>query len=246
MLREMEYQAGFYINSVIAIGWFGAALVSMHLFFIHTNSIAGWTKPQVFLLLGIYRVVEAIANATFRVNFEGLPHLIQSGDLDLLLVKPIPTQLLLSFRQLRIFELPNVLVACCIIGYSLVQLSAVSLIHIVTGTLFVGVGVVIIYALWFAIAQVSFWSTKMSSLWQVFNMTHTPAIMPIQVYEGVVRLILTIAIPVAFVTTVPAQVFLGTVDWGFALMGVCLAVIFLVGSNQLFHFALKRYASASS
>lgn len=245
LTREMEFKNSFFINTLLTIGWFGSTLITVYLLFLHTNNLAGWTKQQVFLLMGIYRIIESIANSSFRVNFERLPYWVANGELDLFLTKPVPTQLLLSFRYFRIFELPNLAAAIGLVIWALVQ-TGFTMLNVFLGITFTFFGLLILYALWFTISQIAFWTTRLTSLWEIFNLTQTPGMVPISVYEGTVRFILTIIIPIAFVTTVPAQAFIGLLTWQYALGAIVICAAFLYGSNRLFHFALRTYSSASS
>jgi len=53
-------------------------------------------------------------------------------------------------------------------------------------------------------------------------------------------------LPVAFLTTVPAEAILGLASGGSVLAGLVLAVLSLLGSRALWRFALRHYTSASS
>jgi ABC-2 type transport system permease protein len=69
---------------------------------------------------------------------------------------------------------------------------------------------------------------------------------PIAAYPAAYRVFFTFIIPVAFLTTVPAQVLLGR-ERGFWLLGAAgLAIALIAFSNQFWRFALRFYTSASS
>jgi ABC-2 type transport system permease protein len=53
-------------------------------------------------------------------------------------------------------------------------------------------------------------------------------------------------LPVAFLTTVPAEAILGLANGGSLLAGLVLAGLSVVGSRALWRLALRHYTSASS
>lgn len=62
---------------------------------------------------------------------------------------------------------------------------------------------------------------------------------PVSFYRGLVRAALTVIIPVAFMTTFPAEALLGRLDrW--------LAVMLFVLASAFWRFALRYYTGASS
>jgi ABC-2 type transport system permease protein len=53
-------------------------------------------------------------------------------------------------------------------------------------------------------------------------------------------------IPVGFIVTLPAQVFLGGANTALVLGGAALAVFLFLLSSALFKLSLRKYTSASS
>ena len=56
----------------------------------------------------------------------------------------------------------------------------------------------------------------------------------------------SIFIPIAFITTIPSEVFLGLSQLWKILLEVIVATVFLITSRKFWLFALKFYSSASS
>jgi ABC-2 type transport system permease protein len=69
---------------------------------------------------------------------------------------------------------------------------------------------------------------------------------PINFYRGWVRAVLTAIIPVAFMTTFPAQALLGRLERWLAVVAVGLAVLLFVLASAFWRFALRYYTGASS
>ena len=69
---------------------------------------------------------------------------------------------------------------------------------------------------------------------------------PLSSFSFSLRIFFSVFIPIAFITTIPSEVFLGlSVFWKISLE-IVVATIFLIYSRKFWLFALKFYSSASS
>jgi ABC-2 type transport system permease protein len=104
----------------------------------------------------------------------------------------------------------------------------------------------ILYSLWFLLATSTIWFVKTWSATEVLRSVLTAGRYPVSAYPPLLRSLLTSVIPVAFMTTVPAEALLGRASVssvGFALLAAALS---LAISRAFWLFALRSYTSASS
>jgi ABC-2 type transport system permease protein len=92
----------------------------------------------------------------------------------------------------------------------------------------------------------SIWFVKIYNVTEVLRGLLEAGRFPIVAYPIAYRVFFTFIIPVAFLTTVPAQSFLGRGSWGWWLGSVLLAIALLQLSKAFWKFALRSYTSASS
>ena len=64
--------------------------------------------------------------------------------------------------------------------------------------------------------------------------------------ETVLRVLLTVIVPIAFITTFPAQAVLGKLDDATLLGAVVMAALMFVFSAWFWRYAIGNYSSASS
>lgn len=107
-------------------------------------------------------------------------------------------------------------------------------------------GGLILYALWFLIAATSIWFVKTWNATEVLRALLASGRYPVSAYPPALRLVFTFVLPVAFLTTVPAQLLLGQALLPMVLLGVVLAVGFFAGARAFWLYALRHYTSASS
>ena len=104
---------------------------------------------------------------------------------------------------------------------------------------------VLLYALWFTLASTSIWFTKIYNATEVLRGLLDAGRYPMGAYPVAYRFVFTFVVPVAFVTTVPAEVLLGRSSTSFLLASPIVAVIALIVSRLVWQRALRSYTGAS-
>jgi ABC-2 type transport system permease protein len=107
-------------------------------------------------------------------------------------------------------------------------------------------GFISLYSLWFMLGATSIWFVKIYNVTEVLRGLLEAGRFPIGAYPVAYRVFFTFVIPVAFLTTVPAQAVLGQGHWGWLLGSAGLSLLLLQISRWFWQFALRFYTSASS
>jgi len=103
-----------------------------------------------------------------------------------------------------------------------------------------------LYALWFVLATTSIWFVKTWNATEVLRAVLTAGRYPVAAFPPALRTLFTLVLPVAFLTTVPAEALLerATAPWiGGSVAVACGA---LAISRAFWQLALRFYTSASS
>jgi ABC-2 type transport system permease protein len=245
--REAEYRLSFLVGVGEGLAQLALALLTFALLYRFTDQVAGWTLSEVFLLVGIYRIVDGLVSLQLAPNLVAIGEYIRSGELDLHLLRPVSSQFLVSLRLLNLPEGVNVLVG---LGLTLVAGRQVGVHWTLPGALEAAAlmlcGLAVLYAVWFFTVTWAFWLVQVDNLDYLFYSLFEAARYPVSFFRGGVRALLTFVVPIAFATTFPAQALLGTVDHRLLPVGVALAVAALAGSHLFWNYALRHYSSASS
>lgn len=249
LIREMNFKANFLLWMLVEFLWFFGQMVFLEVLFAHTESIGDWSKWECVLLVGTHQITSQIFQAFFYVNLADLPELIRTGRLDLFLVLPVDAQFAVSTRRFGFDNVINALVGIGIVTFCLFQLAIVPQAHqIALYLMAIGFGVAVHYAVLFFLATVAFWVVRAQGLiygyYNVFNIARYPDV----VFRGVFRMIFSYLIPVILVANVPTRTLARVFEspWsGLAQLGA-VAIFIVLASRGFWHFALRRYASASS
>jgi ABC-2 type transport system permease protein len=107
-------------------------------------------------------------------------------------------------------------------------------------------GVAVMYALALAVQCLAVWSIGAEGLDDVIQGMVEAARFPVDMYRGIVRALLTFVIPVAMLTTLPADALLGRSNSGLVGIAVAVAVTLVWLSSRLWTWSLRRYSGASA
>lgn len=248
LMREMIFRANFLLWIVVDLLWFALQLCFISVIYLHTESIGSWTKWEVVLLIAASNFIQQIFQGVFLVNLTQLSELVRTGKLDFLIMQPVNTRFIVSFRQIDLGGFVNATVAAVVMSYAVVQLGIRPGPAAIFGFLCLcGVGVIIHYSLMLLLAAVSFWTVKSQGIvWGYYNLFNV-ARMPDEAFRGWFRAFFTLAIPMLLVSNVPARVLAGKLaSPGMVLLLLGMGMACLTVSELGWRASLKRYTSASS
>lgn len=246
LAREMNFRINFLLKVLFGSMWFVMTLILFSVVFAHTQEVAGWTKYEVFFLLGVSHVILRLFESFFMENLLKVPDLIREGELDFYLLKPVNPQFLVSTRYASFDALIDTIMGFATLGYALFQLHrSVTVANLAAFVLLSVNGVLLYYALMVVFVTCSFWFTRfhvMEVWWQMTNVARQPA----EIFRGKLQFIFTFCIPMLVIANFPVKAYLDRLPWYLGLYGLVLTAAVLAGSSWFFAHALKRYRSASS
>ena len=104
----------------------------------------------------------------------------------------------------------------------------------------------ILYSLWFFISTTTIWFVKTWNATEVLRSFLYIGRFPLNSFSFSLRIFFSVFIPIAFITTIPSEVFLGISQLWKIFLEVIVTVVFIVTSRKFWFFALRFYSSASS
>ena len=104
----------------------------------------------------------------------------------------------------------------------------------------------ILYSLWFFISTTTIWFVKTWNATEVLRSFLYVGRFPLNSFSFSLRIFFSVFIPIAFITTIPSEVFLGLTQSWKILLEIIISLIFLITSRKFWLFELKFYSSASS
>ncbi|WP_320676725.1 ABC transporter permease [Prochlorococcus sp. MIT 1300] len=229
------------------IGNLLGSIFLLSLFYTSGSTLGGWSWEASLIVLGIYTLLESVIYIILQPNLSRIVRHVQNGTLDFVLLKPVDSQLWLSFRVVSPWGIPSFLAGICLIFYGL----ATSNINLSIGnflwfSLLMLNSLAILYSLWFLLATTSIWFVKIWNVTEVLRSTLVAGRYPIYAYPFMLRAIFTFVIPIAFLTTFPAEAILGYVSTDKIIASVAVSIISIYFTRWFWRYALRFYTSASS
>ncbi|MDQ4076130.1 MAG: ABC-2 family transporter protein [Chloroflexota bacterium] len=246
-MNEMQYRANFFLQlfqSLIAVG---TGLVALALVFTHTDDLRGWSHDELLVVLGVYTLMGGLIKTVIQPNMERLMEEIRDGGLDYALTKPEDAQLLVSVREIRIWQVVDVLVGLIILVIAVVQLQArIGLWEALTFLVALLLGGLMIYSFWLIITTGAFWLVRMQNVLELFQGMYRAGQWPVGIYPGWLRTTLTFLVPVAFAVTVPSEALTGRLTPWTLLGAAALAGLLMLLSRWWWKIGLRSYSGASA
>jgi ABC-2 type transport system permease protein len=245
---EMEYRANFVLATISSIASMGGALFALWALLRTEYAMNGWSFNQALIVVGIYTLLDGLQQTLLAPNRQQISEFVRNGTLDFVLIKPIDSQFWLSARKVSVWGVPNLFLGLGLIVYaaSFRLQPAVDVSNYARLLLPLAAGVTIYYALGFLLSTLTIWFTKLANVTHAMQALLEAGRYPIAAYPGAYRAFFTFVLPVAFMTTVPADVLLGRGELTWTLGGLAIAAALLIAARLFWHYALRFYTSASS
>jgi ABC-2 type transport system permease protein len=243
---QLEYRANFLISLIGALLTSGGALFGLLLLSADGQPVGGWTYREASVVVGLFTIVQGFIGAVLSPNLNKIAEAIRLGTMDFTLLKPIDAQFLVSTRNVDLFRLIDIGIGLTIIIVAASGLPAMGVSSMLLGTALLGTALLIVYAIWFILTTTAFWFVKVENITELFNGLFRAGQFPVSAYPGWVRGLFTFIVPVAFITTVPAEAIIGRIRLESALMAAGIALALLAVARWFWGVAVRSYTSASS
>ena len=105
IIQAMEYRASFIFSILANFLDFTFGFLQYIVFFTAAKNIAGWSGDQILTLYGVFMFIFSLHFIFLYPNLIEMGEMVNRGTLDLLLTKPVNSQIILSFKRISLEEL---------------------------------------------------------------------------------------------------------------------------------------------
>jgi ABC-2 type transport system permease protein len=244
---DMEYRADFFTRIAASLLGLLTTVGGLSIAFQYTGQIKGWSFPQTLVLLAVYYLMDGLIEMFIAPNMREIMTQVREGTLDFVLMKPVSSQFMATFRTLNVWRAANLLVGIGLAVYTVRQLS------LVVGPAQAGLfaltlvcAVAVVYSFWLVLVTLTFWFVRMDNIEQIVWQAFETGRYPVEIYPSWLRATLTYVVPVVFIITVPAQALTGRLGGEWSLVAVGVAVAAVLVSSAFWRFGLRYYTGASA
>ena len=245
--EELQYRANFVASFASTVFYLLTALLTLSLFFRHTTTLGGWSFWEVVVLLGVFNALSGLVEAILRPGIGDLAAQVRSGNLDLVLSRPVDAQTFVTFRHIDIWRLTDVLLGLGVSTYALSHLGRFpSAIQVMAFFMTFVAAAIVVYAIWVVLMSLAFWFVSVENIATLFDAVFEGARYPVSAYPAALRFLFFYLLPIAWTTTIPASALTGRLSTSMGLAASAVGVGALAFSRVLWRAAIRHYTGASS
>jgi len=247
VMNELQYRVNFVVQlfqSAIALV---VGLLVLALVYSHTDELNGWSEAELLCVLGIQILMGGAIRTYIQPNMMRLIDDVREGKLDYALTKPEDSQLLVSVREVRIWQVVDLISGTVVLAVGLSRITTdVGILDALAFGAALVFGAVMIYCFWLVIATGAFWIVNMWHAVELFDGIFQTGRWPVGIYPGWLRYSVTFLVPIAFAVTVPAQAVTSRLQWQTLALAALFAVVLLGFTRWFWRCGLRNYTGASA
>jgi len=246
-MHELQYRVNFFLQVVDSAIRLATGLVAIGLVFAHTDDLAGWSRHELLVVMGIHILLAGINRTFVEPNVFQFIYTIAEGEFDYVLARPVDSQLMVSVRNLRFWQLVDVIVGAVVIGWAVSGLVETS--SWLDGLAFlvaVFCGALILYCMWMVVAAAAFKWIRVDDTMQLLSGLFQAGRWPVTIYPGWLRLTLTFVVPLAFAITVPAESLASRLTGGTLVLTIIVTAVMLLITRLAWQHGVRNYSGASA
>lgn len=223
-------------------------LVFILVVFQHVPLLHGWSRWEIIFIYGYFLIPFSIFQATAANLWNFTDRYIVLGEMDRLLLRPISPLFQVILETFEAESLFGAVVGGVVMAVAGAQLGLqwqwwdpLVLLIMAAGSTLVYHGVFV------ALAAVGFWTDSRTGIIPLaWNLNHYGRY-PVNIYNKLLRLLLTFILPFAFVGFYPSTYFLDRQQWAlYALLTPLAGLIVFAGGLAVWRSGIKRYQGAGS
>jgi len=245
--RMLMFRFDFFLWATVELFWMSVNLLMISVIYQHTDSVAGWSKYEMMLLVGTSLLVQRFLMGFFWSSLFEMGRNIRSGNFDFFLAQPGNVLFMASTRKLDPDSLLNSLVALGVVAYSAHQLNLhPSLLQLAVYALMIVCGIVIHYSILVITISLAFWLTSVQGIEGSYFTLSEFSRLPRAAFKGIGSVLFVWFLPVVVVSNAPAETLLRGFQPTWTLGLLAATVVWFATALFVFQRGLRRYSSASS
>jgi ABC-2 type transport system permease protein len=248
-LVAAQYRWDFVIDAAVSLLWTATAIVPLFVVYggAKTAGIPGWNLSEALVVIGWFILLQGVLEGAINPGLTAVVDHIRKGTLDFVLLKPADAQFLVSTSKFSLWRVTSVITGLVVFGIAFGRLGRwPSGSGVIQAGLLLTLAVATLYSLWILIVSLAFYVVKVDNLTYLFSSIFDAARWPSTVFRGALHVVFTFVIPLALMTTYPAEALLGRFEWATLLGSLGGTLLLMAVSRMVWLMSIGRYTSASS
>ena len=248
--RDMEYKTNFigslFVDSIYYITWY----YFFEVIYSKTTMLGDFDREAILVFL----IATFFVDTLFMMLFDGAGYLkehIRTGSLDFILLRPVNSQFLISFRYIRSYAIVSfsILFFILINVLQLFHPNSLNFINLILFFISLMLGVIIWYCIEFIMSCLTFYFRDFRTGGWLTHEIMKFSMRPDSIYTGLVRKILFTLLPMALVASVPSRILLygmNSTNLKYFSIQLLIVLILFCLTRIFWKNGMIRYESAQS
>src|SRR5262249_10951463 len=161
---------------------------------------------EALMVVGCFSFLQGVLEGAVNPSMALLVEQVRKGTLDFVLLKPRDAQFLVSTARVLPWRSLNIVAALVLFVYGFRELGRTpSAPELGLSLILIAASVVVLYSLWVLSVSLAFYAVKVDNLSFFFGAVFDAARWPVNVFRGPLRFLFTFVVPLAVMTTFPAE-----------------------------------------
>ena len=243
----LQYRLEFVVEGALALLWMAVALIPLMVVFGNRGAVAGWTYPEMLVVLGWFVALKGVLEGTLSPSLMAVVEHVRKGTLDFVLLKPADAQLLVSLSKIEPWRVVDLAGALAIFVYAFRHIGhSPSIAQLLLAAALLVAAVLVLYSIAILVVSIAFVAVRVDNLLYLFQSVFDVARWPSSVFRGLLAVVFTYVLPLALMTTYPALALLGKLNARTAIAALLGSILFASVARLIWLSSIRRYTSASS
>ena len=244
---EVQYRFNFFLQIIESAVRLVTGIVAIRLVFGYTADLQGWGEAELLAVLGIHILLGGIMQTFVLPNMFTFMFQVREGELDYALVRPVDAQVFISTRQIRFWNVVDIIVGGVVLSWALAELtSSLTVTDVLLFAIGLTCGAIIIYCVWMAFTTTSFWLIDTDEMAQILSGLYDAGRWPIRVYPLWLQGVLTVIVPMGVAITVPAEALTDRLTPTAMSVLLVVTVVTVVLTRAFWLYGVRNYSGASA
>ena len=245
--KALEFRIEFYFRIAMDLVYYAVNLAFFKIIFLHSKYLAGWTDAQVTIFVGAFIVVDALQMTIFSNSTWGIAQLVNRGDLDYYLVRPVSTFFFITVRDFAANSFVNLIMAVGILVWALARYPGhLEWLRVLAFLFFVLNGAFLFFLVSMLFILPVFWTHSNRGLQPLFWTATRFMERPHGIFTSPMRWVLLTVLPFSLMASVPSALLFESQPLIFGIGTLAVTVVFVCLVLWVWRQGLQNYTSASS
>lgn len=247
MVRNLMFRFDTTLWMLVEGAWMLVNILMIEVIFGHIDSLAGWSKHEMLLLIGTSMLISRLFMGLFMTNLFEVGRNVRMGTFDFFLAQPGNPLFMVSTRKIELDALINALLGLALVIFAAAKLGLhPGVDSILAYGLMVLCGVAIHYGVCVLLVSTTFWTVRTEGVEGGYFTLFEFSRLPRAAFRGLASILFVYLFPAVIVSNFPARVLIDGPRPMFLLWLVGAALAWFWIAVLVFNRGLSRYTSASS